>query len=244
MEWFKHQTCSHDDPDISDAWDEYGDAAYVVFFVILEIYGQEYNHTEDGWLDISKRFLTRKLRKSWTKAEQVLSIYQGKGRIEFKENGTRVKIKCHKFIDIASNWTKRHADKPTEVPTEVPTAKEEEEKKKKKNIEEKTIVVFTELNFGNFYENYPKKAEKADAFKEWLKLNSTKLTYDDIMIPLGKQKIAGMFSTDPKFIMSPRRWLHGKRWEDAIIQKSNTDSGRKKLDIERDDYVPEADTIL
>jgi len=51
MEWLKHSTSSHDDPDISDAMDEFGDAGYTVFFIILEIYGQEFNHANiDGWI--------------------------------------------------------------------------------------------------------------------------------------------------------------------------------------------------
>ena len=130
MKWFKHKTGSHDNPDIEDAEDEFGDAGYVVFFKILEIYAQEYNHIIDGWLDISQTFIRRKLRKSWTKVEQILNFYQTRRRIFFKTNGKRVVIKIPDFIEISSNWTTRkHKVKdtaPTEVTTEVPTAKEEE----------------------------------------------------------------------------------------------------------------------
>jgi hypothetical protein len=43
VDWFKHMTASHDDPDISDAWDKFGSIGPLVFWVILEIYGREFN---------------------------------------------------------------------------------------------------------------------------------------------------------------------------------------------------------
>lgn len=138
MEWFKHSTGSHDDPDISDAWDELGDFGYVGFFVILEIYAQEFSHrnTED-FITISRTFLRRKLRKSWTKVELLLNFFSKKNRIISFFDNDKINIKVPKFIEVASNWSKRQT---TELPTEVPTAIEEkrrEEDIKEKNIKEK-----------------------------------------------------------------------------------------------------------
>lgn len=140
MEWFKHKTASHDDPDISDCEDIYGDAGYSIFFKLLEVYGQEFNHLDDGWLDVSQTFVRRKLRKTWTKVEQVLNFYQGKNRLCYTAEHGRLKYKVPNFIDIASNWTKRKPEAPTEVPTEAPTAIELElelelDKDKKKDKE-------------------------------------------------------------------------------------------------------------
>ena len=135
MEWFKHKTASHDDPDIADCMDIFGDAGYTVFFIICEIYGQEYTHLNEGWLNISQTFVRRKLRKSWTKVEKVLSFYQEKNRILYIAEHGRVKIKIPNFIELASNWSKRKQAQPTEAPTEAPTAievdKEEDIDKKK-----------------------------------------------------------------------------------------------------------------
>ena len=130
MKWFKHSTDSHDDPDVSDAMDEFGDAGYSVFFIILEIYGREFNQLSDGWLSVSQAFVRRKLRKSWTKAEQILNFYQTKNRIYYETDGKQVRIKVPKFSKKASNWVKREQNKkqalPTEAPTEAPTAREVE----------------------------------------------------------------------------------------------------------------------
>jgi hypothetical protein len=137
VEWFKHSTGSHDDPDLSDAWDKFGDAGVVIFWVILEIYGNEFNSlSECGTMDVSIKFLERKLRRRWSAVAPKLVWFQSRGRIYFEVTGDRVKIKIPKFLNLASNWTKR-VKSPTEAPTEVtqeqPTAKnriEEEEKKK------------------------------------------------------------------------------------------------------------------
>lgn len=140
MKWFQHSTDSHDDPDISDAEDLFGDAGYNVFFKILEVYGREFNQLNDeGWLRISRTFVRRKLRKSWTKVEQMLNFYSERQRIMYEIDGQFVSIKIPRFLDISGNWAKRKNINLKEKlcsPSVVPLAKEkeEEEKKKKKRI--------------------------------------------------------------------------------------------------------------
>jgi len=130
MDWFKHNTGSLDDPDLADAVDKYGDAAYLFFFGVLEIYGREFSRLKDGWLIISLTFLRRKLRKSSAKVEQMLNVYREKNRILSEISGDAVRIKIPKFIELASDWSGRYARKvsatPTEAPTEAPTAIEVE----------------------------------------------------------------------------------------------------------------------
>ena len=81
--------------------------------------------------------------------------------------------------------------------------------------------LFNDLVFVSFYALYPKRAEKAEALKQWLKLSETELTPEFIIEVLIAQKEAGMFPDDPKYIMSPRKWLFGKRWEDEIVKAQN-----------------------
>jgi len=136
MDWFQHNTTSIDDPDILEAEDLFGDAGYSVFFKLLEIYGAEFNHLVGGNLTISVRVLQRKLRKRWGKVEKILNFYQLKRRIFFTLDENYLIFKVPKFIEKASNWTKRtHKEEeppPTEVPTEAPHAKEENRKEKNK----------------------------------------------------------------------------------------------------------------
>lgn len=139
MDWFKHPTGSHEDPDISDAEDKFGPVGYVAFFKILEIYGREFRRIDrNGGLELSKSKLSRNLRMKWKRIRLVLGFYQRRKRIFFSETEKRIVFNIPKFITMASNWTKRESKAPTEAPTEAPTAREEEvekEEEKKKNKE-------------------------------------------------------------------------------------------------------------
>lgn len=160
MDWFKHDTASIDDPDVQEAEEIFGDAGYAVFFKLLEIYGKEFNHLEHGNLTISKTVLRRKLRKSWAKAEQILSFYQEKNRIFFTSNGTRVSFSIPTFHEKLSSWVTRQYNKttkaPTEAPTEAPTKKLQTEVRSKnkdirvkKNIKKKKTLSLCVSEFVN-----------------------------------------------------------------------------------------------
>lgn len=133
MEWFKHSTGSHEDPDISDAWDQFGDAGPVIFWTILEVFGAEYSHLKDGWLTLSVPYFERKMRRKLIKTDKILEFFEKRERIFFKITPQTVSFTIPKFIKIASNWTTRPKQQPTEapmeVPTEAPTAKEEKKNK-------------------------------------------------------------------------------------------------------------------
>ena len=138
MDWFKHPTGSHEDPDISDAEDEFGPVGYSAFFKILEVYGREFRRIDkDGGLEISKSKLSRNLRMKWKRIRLVLGFYLERKRIFFLETEERIVFSIPKFITMASNWTKRESKVPTEAPTEAPIAIELEKKKKKKKKKKK-----------------------------------------------------------------------------------------------------------
>ena len=126
MRWFKHDTDSINNEDISDAEDEFGDAGYSVFFKMLELYGRKYSKIDsDGFLSISSTFVRRKLRKSSTKVQQILNFYQKRKRFVWKpdpEDKAKILFKDLNFKTKLSNWTQRQEDPPTEAPTEAPTA--------------------------------------------------------------------------------------------------------------------------
>lgn len=144
MDWYKHSTGSHDDPDISDAMDEFGDFGYSGFFIILDLYGQEYEHINgDGYLQLSKAFLRRKLRKSWTKVELLLNFYSKKilnPRFVWIDKGSHISLQVPKFIELASSWTGRKKRKQLQSPYVAPTAIEgDKEDKNIKKEKEKDI---------------------------------------------------------------------------------------------------------
>lgn len=228
MQWYKHSTNSHDDPDISDAMDEFGHSAYTTFFITLEIYGSEYNHLDlDGWLTISKRFLSRKLRLSLIKVEQILNFYSTRNRIIIKTSETSISINCPKYIEIASNWTKRKDYAPTEVlqrTTVAPTAKEE--KKKRRRIEKKKNII-------------TKNAVMENIFLSDNELQSLKNDYgDDIANKainyLSGYKIEKNYKTESDYL-TIKRWVI-----DAVNKNGGNGNGttgftaNKKIYSERD----------
>lgn len=139
MKWFKHITDSHEDPDISDAWDIIGDSALTVFWVTLEVYAKEYSHCDkDGYLYLSVNYWERKLRRKWKKIEEVWNFFREKGRFffefsqnfgEFSQNFPKiypksqkvnsdsqknskkiVKIKVPKMVDLLDEYSKKNRD--------------------------------------------------------------------------------------------------------------------------------------
>lgn len=121
MEWIKHKTAAHEDPAISDAMDEFGDAGYAFYFILLEIYGKEYNNTDsEGWLRVSMPFLKRKLRKSSAKVQLLFNFYQKKAKINFKIEGKDISFQIPKFVYYASTWAKRKKTFPQATPPEAP----------------------------------------------------------------------------------------------------------------------------
>jgi len=227
MKWFKHSTDSHDDPDISDAMDEFGQVGYSAFFILLEIYGKEFNHLDkDGWLTLSRRFVARKLRISSTKVEKLLNFYSERQRIAFKMDGNRVVFNIPQFIEIASNWTKRQGALPTEhlqrhsvAPTarevEVEVEVEVEDKlpcaKKRKDSSPKNV------EFNQFWQAWPKKKSKESALKAWKQTAKIRPNIKTIISIIEKLKTSDEWTKEGgQFIPYPATWLRAGGWDDEV----------------------------
>lgn len=239
MDWYQHSTSSHDDPDISDAMDEFGPAGYTAFFITLELYGDEYNHVDpEGWLKLSRRFLARKLRLSSTKVEQILNFYSERQRIIVKTTGNDMFINCPKFVDIASNWTKRKHSPPTEAlqrPSVAPTAieeeKEKEEKKKKKipPTPRKRGIQYSD-DFEDFWSAYPKKVGKDAAWRAWEKRSRDRPATGGILQAIHQQQSSEQWTREGgQFIPNPATWINQGRWNDEIgTEEDSLDRWAKK----------------
>ena len=220
MKWFQHSTDSHDDPDISDAMDEFGPAGYSSFFILLEIYGREFNSIgDDGFLNLSLRFVARKLRQSSTKVQLLFNFYSKKQRIISEIKDGRVRFCVPQYLDIASNWTKRK--RPTVSPdlcstSVAPTAREkEEEEEEEKETRVRAKRVSLSKNFDQFWTQYPKKKSKGQAEKAFIAIKPDNGTMAAIMSGLEKAKESKDWAeAGGKFIPYPATWLRAKGWED------------------------------
>ena len=237
MEWYKHKTCSLDDPDINQIMDEFGDAGYVMFFGFLEIYGREFNNRDEtGFLWLNLNFIARKLRKNSAKVEKFLNFCEkhlSKQRFIVEYNKKRVGVKIPDFIDYSSNWAKRRYNTPTETPTETPTAIEVEEEveednntaskkqdaennhfyltKKKRKLNGKRLESFL-----LFWDAFDYKCGKAEAADSWLDIPQLTNSLVDKILNSAKRAAKNRPSiissgTTPKMAQG---WISASRWED------------------------------
>ena len=134
MKWFKHISDSLDDPFIFDLMAQHGDAGYVIFFGILEIYAREF-HPEDEWkLTISWDYLRSKLHRTRNKQiENILRSIQIKNKWDIVLSDNEVSIYIPKFKELLDDWTSRKVskkDKNSVVATEKLQKQEEAEEDK------------------------------------------------------------------------------------------------------------------
>lgn len=248
MEWFKHSTGSHEDPDISDAWDQFGDAGPVIFWTILEVFGAEYSHLKDGWLTLSIPYFERKTRRKFRKTEKILEYFEKRERIYFEITQETISFTIPKFIKIASNWTTRPKQiptvLPTDAPTELPTAKEEEKKKNKNNtpLTPRKRGDDYETEFLDFWNAYPKKAKKPNAYREWKKLGSKRPGTDHLVGCIVRQKKWRTWAEG--FIPDPERWLKGERWNDEEPPQTGGSNGNRSNTYRRYSGADRRDTEL
>ncbi len=86
-----------------------------------------------------------------------------------------------------------------------------------------------------FYQKYPRKEKKAEAFKEWKSIAPQNGTYEAIMSALEKFKSSeGWKKEEGKFIPHPSTWLYQRRWEDQI----EATPVKMKGEINYDEYKP------
>lgn len=71
--------------------------------------------------------------------------------------------------------------------------------------------------FCDFYAAYPKKKNRADAERAWLRLSPDEALQARILAAVEQQKDTPDWRKDGgKFIPYPASWLNGRRWEDEV----------------------------
>lgn len=84
-------------------------------------------------------------------------------------------------------------------------------------------------SFDQFWEAYPKKVAKQQAFKVWKK-NKLHERLNEILDDLDKRKSANWLNNDKQFIPNPTTYLNGERWNDEIFTEKQNEvaNGREK----------------
>lgn len=83
-----------------------------------------------------------------------------------------------------------------------------------KNKNDKKNNIYTS-SFLKFWETYPKKTGKGDAFKAWRNIKNPKPTTDEIIQAVQKYNQTEQWQTT-KYIPNPATFLNRRQWEDEI----------------------------
>lgn len=91
----------------------------------------------------------------------------------------------------------------------------EEEKEEEKEYIKKINKKECERNFEKFWEAYPRKVGKQNAYKAFLKLKVDSETLEKILFAINQQKSSEQWQ-DERYIPHPSTWLNGERWNDEL----------------------------
>lgn len=87
-----------------------------------------------------------------------------------------------------------------------------------KEQEEKYLQMFDE-----FWKLYPKKKDKANTRKKWLKLKPDDELFETIISALKKQMQSEQWQkNNGQYIPYPTTWINGRRWEDEIKEAAGS----------------------
>lgn len=82
--------------------------------------------------------------------------------------------------------------------------------------------------FDQFWQAYPKKTAKQQAFKAFEKLKPDKALLTTILSSLERHKQSVQWTKDGgQYIPYPATWLNGRRWEDEILEKQEVNQNGK-----------------
>lgn len=88
-----------------------------------------------------------------------------------------------------------------------------------------------EVAFEAFWLHYPKKNDKQNAKKAFLKLNPDSELRSKMIIAVDKQKMSSQWKEDGgRYIPYGATWINGRRWEDEVTEQTEKTSGSFKTD--------------
>lgn len=182
----------------------------------------------------SNRFFSDYFKVTRPRASEVISSLQKKGIIQTIETRNGKKITGRTIlitdIDIKETLTGVSKKSLTGGIKESPVGGI-------KDLPEDKIKYKNTL-FESFWEAYPKKINKPNALKAFLKVNPDEALLAAMLAAIATQKASEQWQRDDgRFIPYPATWLNGRRWED----ETNTTTGGY---VPNDPTESEADELL
>jgi len=146
------------------------------------------------------------------------------------KNGTPANSSKYPVVypPIADVGTESCTQEYSEVRVEKNKSREEEIKEPPIVPQRGTLTPEQQEWFDSFWEAYPVKKDKTQAIKAWKKLKVNPALWEVILDGLRRYKQTDQWTKDDgAFIPHPSTWLHRRRWEDDITERSNNGTFRQ-----------------
>lgn len=109
--------------------------------------------------------------------------------------------------------------------------KQNKTKQNKTNTPSKSPSTGDEGGFDRFWAEYPRKQQKEEARKAFIKIKADEGLLSKMINALKQQKQDSNWTKDNgKYIPYPATWLNGKRWEDELYAPSHAEKEYKDFD--------------
>jgi len=154
--------------------------------------------------------------------ELKMSIQSIRTLLNFLKTSSNLTLKTTNKFSIISivNWNTYQIQE-NEINTQInkqltnkqQTTNNKQECKELKNVKNNTYT----SEFLLFYNSYPKKKAKDDAYKAWKQQNGNRPSIDILLSAIEKQKYSDdWLKENGRFIPYPGTWLRSGRWDDEI----------------------------
>ena len=107
MRWFKHKVTAADDPFIRELIHKFKGNGYMIYFVILEMMGDNFNPQSPGKIKVRWQHLREKCNLYRRSILPILDFINKKFKFEISYNDEEVCIYCPKFQEVMDDYAKR-----------------------------------------------------------------------------------------------------------------------------------------
>lgn len=204
---------------------------YLYSNILLKLYLRSLKY--DGRLMFNERIpfnskmLAQVTRHNVGVIEKAMNIFQELGLIEVLDNGAIYMSDIQNFIGKSTTEADRIRDYRNKIANErnctnvqllydksTPEKEKEKEREKELYIEPAITQFDTTEAFEQFYQAYPRKKSKGDAYMKWSDMKITPALFTEIMQGLERAKEEFWKHKDIDFIPYPATWLSTMGWQD------------------------------
>lgn len=210
MRWFKHYSSSRSDEKLSKLEDRAGLEAYGFYFKVLEVIAEVMDETDTCEVTYSLSRWGRQLNITSKKCLYLFQCCSDVGLMMVCRASDDITVKTPNLLKYRDNHT-RNLQAPN---------KQEKEKEKEKEVDktissssDAVVSVTYSKAFLAFWEMYPNRKNKGQAFKAFKKINPAEypLVKDGLT---AKKQSADWLKDNGQFIPHPASWLNARGWED------------------------------